>query len=166
MVRNNDTTIANTGHFALETHAQRLHKSKTFSIALKRSSLTNRTTIEPIWDLLRWAKIKINAVLSSLTDKEWKSLNPSCPSKPDPKWTKRQILDGVFYQLKNGCNWGDLRLTALFNRVLALQAMAFRGVLDGMMSALHAQVRVQKTEVDAIVNYRLTSCEEYVPCQY
>ncbi|WP_228038549.1 transposase [Nostoc sp. LEGE 12450] len=22
-----------------------------------------------------------------------------------PKWTKRQILDGIFYQLKNGCNW-------------------------------------------------------------
>ncbi|WP_445243185.1 MULTISPECIES: transposase [unclassified Microcoleus] len=20
----------------------------------------------------------------------------------------RQILDGIFYQLKNGCNWGDL----------------------------------------------------------
>jgi len=62
---------------------------------------------------------------------------------------------------------GRLGLTALFNRVLALQAMAFRGVLDGMMSALHAQVRLsKKTEVDAIVNYRLTSCEEYVPCQY
>ncbi|XPM61030.2 MAG: transposase [Leptolyngbya sp. IPPAS B-1204] len=25
-----------------------------------------------------------------------------------PKWSKRQILDGIFYQLKNGCNWGDL----------------------------------------------------------
>ncbi|MCA6545531.1 MAG: transposase, partial [Pseudanabaena sp. M074S1SP2A07QC] len=25
-----------------------------------------------------------------------------------PTWTKRQILDGVFYQLKNGCNWADL----------------------------------------------------------
>ncbi|MFM8308961.1 MAG: transposase, partial [Microcystis aeruginosa] len=22
-----------------------------------------------------------------------------------PNWTKRQILDGIFYQLKNGCNW-------------------------------------------------------------
>ncbi|HEY9901647.1 MAG TPA: transposase [Candidatus Sericytochromatia bacterium] len=25
-----------------------------------------------------------------------------------PVWTKRQILDGIFYQLKNGCNWCDL----------------------------------------------------------
>ncbi|WP_442942942.1 transposase [Nostoc sp.] len=34
-----------------------------------------------------------------------------------PKWTKRQILDGIFYQLKNGCNWCDLPciFTALLN---------------------------------------------------
>ncbi|MBC1195219.1 MAG: transposase [Microcystis aeruginosa] len=24
-----------------------------------------------------------------------------------PKRTKRQILDGIFYQLKNGCNWRE-----------------------------------------------------------
>ncbi|NCS24611.1 MAG: transposase [Microcystis aeruginosa BS13-02] len=24
-----------------------------------------------------------------------------------PNWTKRQILDGIFYQLKNGCNWWE-----------------------------------------------------------
>ncbi|WP_366664731.1 transposase [Moorena sp. SIO3E8] len=23
-------------------------------------------------------------------------------------WSKRQILDGILYQLKNGCNWCDL----------------------------------------------------------
>ena len=23
-------------------------------------------------------------------------------------WSNRQILNGVLYQLKNGCNWGDL----------------------------------------------------------
>ncbi|WP_367267799.1 transposase [Okeania sp. SIO2C9] len=28
----------------------------------------------------------------------------TCPTK----WSKRQILDGVLYQLKNGCNWCDL----------------------------------------------------------
>ncbi|WP_367119047.1 transposase [Nostoc sp. JL23] len=38
-----------------------------------------------------------------------------------PKWTKRQILAGIFYQLKNGCNWCDLPciFTALLNGVLA-----------------------------------------------
>lgn len=42
-----------------------------------------------------------------------------------PKWTKRQILDGVLYQLKNGCNWQDLPkdLPPYKDRVLALQAI-------------------------------------------
>ncbi|TRU23520.1 MAG: transposase [Microcystis aeruginosa Ma_QC_B_20070730_S2] len=26
---------------------------------------------------------------------------------PPPKGTKRQILDGILYQLKNGCNWRE-----------------------------------------------------------
>lgn len=29
------------------------------------------------------------------------------PTQP-PNWTKIQILDGIFYQLKNGGNWEDL----------------------------------------------------------
>ncbi|WP_226889793.1 transposase [Nostoc sp. MG11] len=48
---------------------------------------------------------------SSLTDKEWQIIEPLLPQKKQtrpPKWTKRQILDGIFYQLKNGCNWCDL----------------------------------------------------------
>jgi transposase len=48
---------------------------------------------------------------SSLTDQEGKIIEPLLPQKKknNPgKWTKRQILDGVLYRLKNGCNWGDL----------------------------------------------------------
>jgi transposase len=48
---------------------------------------------------------------SSLTDKEWEIIEPLLPQKQrtrPPRWTKRQILDGIFYQLKNGCNWCDL----------------------------------------------------------
>ena len=48
---------------------------------------------------------------SSLTDKEWEIIEPLLPQKKQtrpPKCTKRQILDGIFYQLKNGCNWCDL----------------------------------------------------------
>ncbi len=48
---------------------------------------------------------------SSLTDREGEIIEPLLPkrkkTKP-PTWTKRQILDGIFYQLKNGCNWCDL----------------------------------------------------------
>ncbi|MBE9163382.1 transposase [Tychonema sp. LEGE 06208] len=49
---------------------------------------------------------------SSLTDSEWEIIEPILheilPRKKLTKpcnWTKREILDGIFYQLKNGCNW-------------------------------------------------------------
>lgn len=68
---------------------------------------------------------------SSLTDKEWELIEPLLPQKKQTRprrWTKRQILDGIFYQLKNGCNWCDLPfiLTALLDSILALQAVAHR----------------------------------------
>ena len=51
---------------------------------------------------------------SNLTDSEWEILEPLLnqllPIKKKtrpPNWTKREILDGIFYQLKNGCNWED-----------------------------------------------------------
>jgi transposase len=55
------------------------------------------------------------AYSSSLSDLEWEILEPlliellpkkkvTCPTT----WSKRDILDGIFYQLKNGCNWQDL----------------------------------------------------------
>ncbi|MBD0387739.1 MAG: transposase [Nostoc sp. C3-bin3] len=40
---------------------------------------------------------------SSLSDKEWEIIEPLLPQKKQtrpPKWTKRQILDGIFYQAK------------------------------------------------------------------
>lgn len=48
---------------------------------------------------------------SDLTDNEWSILEPLLPHKKltcPMKWTKRQIINGVLYQLKNGCNWVDL----------------------------------------------------------
>jgi sterol desaturase/sphingolipid hydroxylase (fatty acid hydroxylase superfamily) len=68
---------------------------------------------------------------SSLTDKEWELIKPLLPQKKQarpPSWTKRQILDGIFYQLKNGCNWCDLPciLAPLLNYILALQTMGLR----------------------------------------
>ncbi|WP_199273246.1 transposase [Microcystis aeruginosa] len=61
---------------------------------------------------------------SSMTDEEWSLVEPLLPKKKltcPPKWTKRQILDGIFYQLKNGCNWGGPpeRFPDLLHRVLA-----------------------------------------------
>jgi len=51
---------------------------------------------------------------TDLTDKEWEIIELLLPQKKKtcpPKWTKREILNGVFYQLKNGCNWADLPKT-------------------------------------------------------
>lgn len=55
------------------------------------------------------------AYSSSLTDAEWDILEPLLlqilPQKKRTRpcnWTKREILDGILYQLKNGCNWEDL----------------------------------------------------------
>lgn len=70
---------------------------------------------------------------SSLTDEEWKILEPLLTDILPPKkqtrpanWTKRELLDGIFYQLKNGAHLGRFaeRPTALFDSVLAFLAVA------------------------------------------
>jgi transposase len=83
---------------------------------------------------------------SSLTDKEWEIIEPLLPTKKQtrpPKWSKRQILDGVFYQLKNGCNWGDLPKDLPPYSTVFWHYKQWRnaGVMDEIMTALHAQVR-------------------------
>lgn len=85
---------------------------------------------------------------SSLTDKEWELIEPLLPKKQKtrpPRWTKRQILDGIFYQLKNGCNWCDLPKDLPPYSPVFWHYKQWRvdGVLEGMMSALHSQVRQQ-----------------------
>jgi transposase len=68
---------------------------------------------------------------SSLTDKEWEIIEPLLPKKKrtkPPVWSKREILDGVLYQLKNGCNWCDLPcvFTSLLYSFLALDLLGNR----------------------------------------
>ncbi len=48
---------------------------------------------------------------SDVNDKEWEIIEPLLPQKKKtrpPVWSKRQILNGILDQLKNGCNWSDL----------------------------------------------------------
>ena len=52
---------------------------------------------------------------SDLTDAEWNILEPLLleilPKKKQTRpsnWTKREIVNGILYQLKNGCHWCDL----------------------------------------------------------
>ena len=52
---------------------------------------------------------------SNLNDAEWEVLEPLLrdilPKKKRTRpsnWSQREIVDGILYQLKNGCNWQDL----------------------------------------------------------
>ncbi|WP_250124836.1 transposase [Chroococcidiopsis sp. CCMEE 29] len=85
---------------------------------------------------------------SSLSDQEWKLIEPLLPQKKQtrpPVWSKRQILDGIFYQLKNGCNWCDLpRDLPPYSTVFwYYKQWRETGVLDEIMDKLHGKVREQ-----------------------
>lgn len=97
---------------------------------------------------------------SSLAEKEWEIIEPLLPKQQQtrpPKWTKRQILDGVFYQLKNGCNWSDLPKDLPPYSTLFWHYKQWRsaGVLDEVVTQLRTQVRqhAKTTELDTIVHH-------------
>ncbi|WP_445305667.1 transposase [Microcoleus sp. herbarium2] len=64
------------------------------------------------------------------------------------------MLDGIFYQLKNECNWGDLPkdLPPYSTVFWHYKQWRSEGVLEQIRDALHSQVRVQvkKTQVDKV----------------
>jgi len=83
---------------------------------------------------------------SSLSDREWDLIEPLLPQKKrtcPPKWSKREILDGILYQLKNGCNWGDLPHDFPPYSTVYWHYKQWResGVFESIMSTLHGQVR-------------------------
>ena len=85
---------------------------------------------------------------SDLTDKEWEIIEPLLPTKKKtrpPVWTKRQILNGILYQLKNGCNWADLpRDMPPYSTVFwYYQQWCQEDILTKIMTELHHQVREQ-----------------------
>ena len=89
---------------------------------------------------------------SSLTDAEWEILEPLLVEILPPKkrtrpsnWTKRDIIDGIFYQLKNGCNWQDLPLDLPPYSTVYWHYKKWReeGAIVQLMNVLHEQVRLQ-----------------------
>ena len=89
---------------------------------------------------------------SSLTDQEWEILVPLLPEilpqkqqTCPPKWSKREILDGIFYQLKNGCNWQDLPKDLPPYSTVYWHYKQWReaGAIAQLMNLLHGQVREQ-----------------------
>lgn len=92
------------------------------------------------------------AYSSSLTDKEWEILEPLLKESLPPKkktrpsnWTKREIFDGILYQLKNGCNWQDLPKDLPPYSTVYWHYKQWRegGVFEELMNALHGRVREQ-----------------------
>ncbi|MGV0024875.1 IS5 family transposase [Phormidesmis priestleyi] len=89
---------------------------------------------------------------SSLTDPEWEILEPLLleilPQKKRTRptnWTKRAIIDGILYQLKNGCNWEDLPKEFPPYSTVYWHYKQWRaaGAIEALMRALHEQVREQ-----------------------
>jgi transposase len=82
---------------------------------------------------------------------------------------KRQILSGVFYQLKNGCNWCDLPKDLPPYSTVYWHYKQWRDpdVLKQMITTLHSRVRqqVKKTNLDKVAEHRFTSGEKYLQCQ-
>lgn len=85
---------------------------------------------------------------SSLTDQEWELIEPLLPRKKQtrpPKWSKRQILDGILYRLKNGCNWCDLPKDLPPYSTVFWHYKQWRtdGVIQELLTTLHGEVRTQ-----------------------
>ena len=83
-----------------------------------------------------------------MTDKEWEIIEPLLAKKKKtkpPTWSKREILDGVLYPLKNGCNWRDLPkdLPPYSTVFWHYKQWRAEGVIENMMRKLHEQVREQ-----------------------
>ena len=89
---------------------------------------------------------------SDLTDAEWEIFEPLLLQILPPKkqtrpsnWTKRELFNGILYQLKNGCNWQDLPKDLPPYSTVYWHYKQWRtaGVFEKLMSVLHGQVREQ-----------------------
>jgi transposase len=49
-----------------------------------------------------------------LTDQEWTAIRPMLPNKPRgvPRVNDRRVLNGIFWELRSGAPWRDLRMTS------------------------------------------------------
>ncbi|MGD1861621.1 MAG: transposase, partial [Leptolyngbyaceae cyanobacterium] len=90
---------------------------------------------------------------SSLTNKEWAILEPLLPEILPPKqqtrpleWSYRDLIDGMLYRLKNGCNWGDLPKDLPPYSTVFYHYNEWRkaGTIEKLMQVLHERVRAQK----------------------
>lgn len=86
---------------------------------------------------------------SDVSDQELSILEPLLPKREKtrpPKWTKREIINGIFYYLKNGCSWVDLPKDLPPSGTVFWYYDQWReeGVIDLIHTELHSQVREQE----------------------
>jgi putative transposase len=83
---------------------------------------------------------------TDLSDAEWALLAPLIPSpKPGgrpPKWTRREILDGIFYVVRSGCQWRLLPREYPPHKTVYHYFRLWR--LDGTWDRLHTTLRVME----------------------
>ncbi len=87
---------------------------------------------------------------SSVTDEEWEIIEPLLSqilptqkqTRPD-HWTKRELLDGILYKLKNGCKWENLPedLPAYSTVYWHYKQWRSEGILEQVMRILNTQAR-------------------------
>ena len=96
--------------------------------------------------------VAIMAYSSSLTDLEWEILEPLLPKVLPPKkrtkplrWSYRELIDGMLYQLKNGCSWEDLPKDLPPYSTVFWHYNQWRkaGSFEQLTTLLHGQVREQ-----------------------
>jgi transposase len=101
------------------------------------------------------------AYSSSLSDAEWEILEPLLPDVLPPKhktrplaWSYRDLIDGILYRLKNGCNLEDLPKDLPPYSTVYWHYKQWResGTIEKLMTVLHEQVRTQvkKAQMDPV----------------
>jgi len=85
---------------------------------------------------------------SDLTDKEWKILEPSIPGASvlgrPPKYTKREIVNAIFYLVRSGGSWRMMAHDLPPWKICYYYFMAWnqQGVWEKIHQALRDQARV------------------------
>jgi transposase len=90
-----------------------------------------------------------------LADYEWTIIKPMLPNKPRgvPLVNDRRVLSGIFWVLRSGAPWRDLRealgpYTTCYNRFVGWRRAGVRGrIIDALAVAHHAAVQMIDTSI-------------------
>jgi hypothetical protein len=71
-----------------------------------------------------------------LTDNEWSAIKPMLPNKPRgvPRVNDRRVLNGIFWVLRSGAPWRDLRRRSAHTPLATTDSFAGGGLVTGAAS--------------------------------